>query len=45
MKSRDLFGYIENGQFRIGWKHRYMTRLEKDRFLFRNKRQKGRAMA
>jgi len=45
MKSRDLFGYIENGKFLIGWKHRYMTKLARCRFLWRYKKQKGRVTA
>lgn len=45
MKSRDHYGYIENGKFLIGWKHRYMTRLARVRFLNRHRMQKGRAVA
>jgi hypothetical protein len=45
MKSRDLFGYIENGKFRIGWKHRYMTKLARNRYFKSRYLQKGRVIA
>lgn len=31
--SRNLFGYIENHQFKIGCKHRYMTKNARERFF------------
>jgi hypothetical protein len=45
MKSRDLFGYMEKGKFRIGWKHHYMTKLERERYFGRQRLQKGRKNA